>query len=469
MSRLPLSLLLLALLTALAALVPATAPASSKQVMTFEAPRELLSDADRDRTLDEIKALGVDRVRVLMKWGSVAPSADSPTRPAFDATDPGAYPQSGWGRYDNLMQAARARDIEVYVTLTGPAPRWATRGGRDADGLNRPSAKEFQAFATAAGRRYGEQVAIWSIWNEPNQPQFLQPQFSRGKAVSPGIYRALYQGAKRGLEASGNGNDTILLGETSPRGNRRIVAPLAFLRGTLCLSRSYKKSRRCGRLDTDGYAHHPYTTSSGPRFRPPNPDDVTIGVLSRLTTALDRAGRAGAAPRGLGLYLTEFGIQSAPDPIAVSLTQQAEYLAISERLAYLNKRVRTFSQYLMADDDPNAGGGRFGGFESGLRRADGRPKPAYDAFRTPLAVTDYGRSDVVWGLIRPVRGQPTRAVVQYRNPGAKAYRDLRPVQTNARGTFGFRTSSRSGRRYRIQWTAPDGTVFTGPPVRAYKR
>ena len=466
MSRLPMSLLLLAVLTALVAL-PAGASASSKQVMTFEAPRELLRDADRERTLDEIKALGVDRVRVLMYWSSIAPAPDSATKPAFDASDPAAYPQDNWARYDALMRDARSRGIEVYVTLTGSAPRWATKAKRD--NLTRPSAKEFEAFATAAGRRYGEQVAIWSIWNEPNQPQFLLPQFSRGKAVSPGIYRALYQGAQRGLRASGNGGDTILLGETSPRGNRRVVAPLAFLRGTLCLSRSYKKSRRCGRLDTDGYAHHPYTTSSGPRFRPPNPDDVTIGVLSRLTRALDRAGRARAVPRGLGVYLTEFGIQSRPDPIAVSLAQQAEYLAISERLAYLNKRVRTFSQYLMADDDPDAGGGRFGGFESGLRLADGRAKPAYDAFRTPLAVTDYGRSDVVWGLIRPVRGQPTRAVVQYRNPGAKAYRDLRPVQTNARGTFGFRTSSRSGRRYRIQWTAPDGTVFTGPPVRAYKR
>ena len=466
MSRLPMSLLLLAVLTALVAL-PAGASASSKQVMTFEAPRELLRDADRERTLDEIKALGVDRVRVLMYWSSIAPAADSAAKPAFDASDPAAYPQDNWARYDALMRDARARGIEVYVTLTGSAPRWATKAKRD--NLTRPSAREFEAFATAAGRRYGEQVAIWSIWNEPNQPQFLLPQFSRGKAVSPGIYRALYQGAQRGLRASGNGGDTILLGETSPRGNRRVVAPLAFLRGTLCLSRSYKKSRRCGRLDTDGYAHHPYTTSSGPRFRPPNPDDVTIGVLSRLTRALDRAGRARAVPRGLGVYLTEFGIQSRPDPIAVSLAQQAEYLAISERLAYLNKRVRTFSQYLMADDDPDAGGGRFGGFESGLRLADGRAKPAYDAFRTPLAVTDYGRSDVVWGLIRPVRGQPTSAVVQVRDRGAKAFRDLRTVKTNARGTFGFRTRSRSGRRYRIRWTAQDGTVFNGPPIRAYKR
>lgn len=466
MFRLPKSLLLLLAVIAPLAIAPASASASSKQVMTFEAPRELLSDADRDRTLDQIKAFGVDRVRILMYWSSVAPASDSKTRPDFDATDPGAYPASGWGRYDNLMQAARERGIEVYVTLTGPAPRWATR--RKRDNLTDPSAREFEAFATAAGRRYGEQVAIWSIWNEPNQPQFLKPQFRRGKAASPAIYRRLYQGGRRGLVASGNGGDTILLGETSPRGNSRVVAPLAFLRGTLCLSRSYKRSRRCAPIATSGYAHHPYTTSTGPGFRPPNPDDVTIGVLSRLIRALDRAAKARAVPRGLGIYLTEFGIQSAPDPIAVSQAQQAEFLAMSERLARLNKRVRTFSQYLMSDDDPNAGGERYGGFESGLRRHDGRPKPAYDGFRTPLVVTDYGRSDVGWGLVRPARGTQTTVVVQYRNRGAKAYRNLETVRTNSRGAFAFKTRSSRGRRYRVRWTAPDGTVFTGPAIRAYR-
>jgi len=433
--------------------------------MTFEANRELLSDGARDRTLDEIRAFGVKRVRVLMYWERVAPDSDSRTRPDFDAANPDAYPGAGWAPYDNLVAAAEQRGIEVYVTLTGPGPRWATK--RKRDNLTDPSAKEFGLFAEAAGRRYADRVNIWSIWNEPNQPQFLKPQFKKRKAASPRIYRQLYRSAHKGLERSGNGDDTILMGETSPRGNARIVAPLAFLRGTFCLSSRYKKSRRCGRLDTDGYAHHPYSRSTGPRTRESDRDDVTMSGISRLVRALDRAGRAKAAPRGLGVYLTEFGTQSSPDPRAVSLTQQAEYNAISERLAYLNKRVKTFSQYLMSDDDPGAGGEKFGGFESGLRRFDGRPKPAYDAFRTPLAVQDYGRSDVAWGLVRPATGQ-TSVEILYRNRGAKEYRSLRTIQTTTAGIFSFKTRSRSGRRYKVRWSAPDGTVFEGPPVRAYR-
>ncbi len=463
MFRFPLLILLVVLLA-----LPATASASSSQVMTFEAPRELTggnADATRDATLDEIRAFGVRRVRVLMYWGSIAPEPDSATKPAFDATDPGAYPAASWAPYDRLLDSAAARGIEVYMTLTGPGPRWATKS-RKRPYVSTPNAQEFGAFATAAGKRYGDRVAIWSIWNEPNQPQFLMPQFRNGKAASPRRYRALYKAAHAGLTASGNGDDTILMGETSPRGNRRIVAPLAFLRGTLCLSKSYKRSRSCGALDTDGYAHHPYTTAAGPTFSPPK-DDVTIGVLGRLVRALDRAARAGAVPRRLGLYLTEFGIQSSPDPTAVPLSRQAEYLAISERLAFLNPRVVAFSQYLMSDDDPGSGGERYGGFESGLRRFDGRTKPAYDGFRTPLAVLDYGSSDVGWGLIRPAGGA-TSVEVQYRNRGSRDYKTLKTAQTNAAGQFAFRTRSRSGRRYRVIWTAPDGTVFTGPPIRAYK-
>ena len=68
--------------------------------------------------------------------------------------------------------------------------------------------------------------------------------------------------------------------------------PLAFLRGMTCLNSKYKKTRSCARLDADGYAHHAYTTRIGPRFVPSDKDDVTIGVLDRLVTALDKAGRA---------------------------------------------------------------------------------------------------------------------------------------------------------------------------------
>ena len=459
--RLSLTLALVVLLA-----LPAAASASSTQSMTFEAPRELLDPGTRDHTLDEIRAFGVDRVRVLVYWQNYAPAPKSRTRPTFDASDPAAYPAGVWDQLDGLFAAAAARGVSVQLTLTGPVPKWATAKKRD--NLTKPSPKEFQAFATAVGRRYGDKVSQWSIWNEPNHPQFLLPQFVKKKAKSPRIYRTLYLAGQRGLAASGNGGDALLFGETAPRGTPRVVAPLAFLRGALCLDKSYKRKGKCKRITAGGFAHHAYTTRVGPRFRPPDADDVTIGVLSRLTTALNRAGKAGAITRGLGIYLTEFGIQSTPDPLGVSLTQQAEYNAIAEHMAFVNTRVRSFSQYLLGDDKPRKARSRverYGGFESGLRRANGKAKPSYDAFRLPLAAEAYGPSDVLWGRVRPSATKTQVTILASRRKG-KPFKPLRTVQTNTRGVYGLRAKHHDKQRYRVQWTAPDGKVWRGPPIRA---
>ncbi len=187
-------LLTLPLLAALCA--PAAASASPRQTVTFEAPRELLSASTRAATLDQITSFGVTRVRQLVYWRDYAPDPDSRTRPNFDASDPNAYPADKWDNLDGLVSAAKAHGVAVTLTLTGPVPRWATRDKRD--GLAYPDAKEFGAFATAIGRRYGDAIDTWSIWNEPNQPQFLMPQYRNGKPYSPKLYRKLYQKAYAG-------------------------------------------------------------------------------------------------------------------------------------------------------------------------------------------------------------------------------------------------------------------------------
>jgi hypothetical protein len=456
-------LLILALLALLA--VPAAAQASPRQVMTFEAPAELYDDARRDATLDEIRAFGVTQVRQLVYWQTFAPGPNRRRKPRFNASDPDSYP--ALARVDRLIAAAEQRGIKVILTPTGPVPRWAT--ARKKGNLDRPSPKQFGQFVTALARRYGAQVDTWSIWNEPNQPQFLMPQYRKGRPYSPGHYRKLYQAAYRAIRGvRENRRDKILIGETSPRGNENIVHPLTFLRGMACLNDRYRKTRSCARLRTDGYAHHAYTTRIGPRFVPSDKNDVTIGVLDRLVNALDRAGRAGGLPRRLKIYLTEFGIQSEPDRISgVSYERQPAYYAIAEHMAYVNPRVALFSQYLMRDDAPREEGYRFRGFESGLRRFGGERKPAYRAFPNPLAVERYGRTDVLWGLIRPQSGV-TRVTIEVRRPGKRNWRVLRRLNTTSRGVYGLRSRHRNGQAYRVRWTSKAGKAYTGPAIQGYK-
>ena len=432
--------------------------------VTFEAPRDLGNPAARDSALEQIGSLGARSLRVIVYWNDVAPARDSAARPGGDLTDPAAY---DWSRYDPILAAAKDRGWSVLVTITGPVPMWATSTKKDH--VTRPGARDFQAFVTALGKHYGSQVNLWSVWNEPNHPDFLQPQYStKGhRPVSPGIYRNLFLAAWRGLRASGNGTDRLLMGETAPTGTGKVVAPLTFLRGALCLSSSYRKRKGCSNLPADGYAHHAYTTRLGPVYKPKGPNDVTIGVLSRLVRALDRAGAAGAVKRGLGLYLTEFGIQTNPpdDIYGVPLARQAEYYAISERLAWRTSRVRSFSQYLLTDDNADELGG-FGGFESGLRFADGRIKtPGYEGFRLPLAAVRTSRGVTLWGRVRPATAATTVEVL-YADKG-KGFRPLRTKKTDRHGVWTFRATYRKGRRWRARWRAADGTTFTGPPIRSY--
>jgi hypothetical protein len=453
-------------LVAVALAAPA-AHASRSQTLTFEAPRDLLDPAARDSALNEIAGLGARSLRVVLYWHRVAPGHDSSVRPAFDATDPAAY---DWGEYRPLLAAAKERGWPVLLTVSGPVPRWATNGARD--NVTRPSPSEFRKFVIAVARRFGDSVATWSIWNEPNHPQFLAPQYdSRHRPVAPGVYRGLFRAAQSGLREAGLSTAPILMGETAPRGTGKAVAPLTFLRDALCLDSRYRRKSKCAKLMIDGYAHHAYTTRAGPFYRPGQPNDVTIGVLSRLTRALDRAAQAQAIPARLPVYLTEFGIQSTPDPIfGVSLAQQAEYRSISERIAYENPRVKAFSQYLLRDDLPVVGASssaRFGGFESGLRRADGRAKPALDGFRLPLAAIRNGSHVSLWGMVRPASGG--QAAVLEVADGGKGFRKLATVATDSRGYWSKRTTYRSGRRWRVRWTAPDGTVRVGPATRAYRR
>ena len=458
-------LLIIALLGLLAA--PAAAQASPRQVMSFEAPAELLDYSRVDATLAEIRAFGVTQVRQLVYWQEFAPRPRSKRKPRhFNAANPASYPAGTWDRLDLLMARAQQHGVDVMLTPTGPVPKWATKYRKD--NVTRPNAKQFGQFVKALARRYGDQVRMWSIWNEPNQPQFLMPQWKKHKAVSPGLYRGLYRAAYTAIRSvKANRRDKILIGETSPRGNVHIVHPITFLQGIACLNSHYRKTRKCGRLKADGYAHHAYTTRSGPHFIPPDKRDVTIGVLGRLVRALDRVARAGGVPKRLKIYLTEFGIQSFPDKISgVSYARQPAYYAIAEHIAYVNSRVALFSQYLMRDDAPRRSGYRYRGFESGLRRHNGKAKPAYKAFANPLAAERYGNRDVLWGRIRP-ETDAVKVTIQVKRKGERKWAKLRKLTTTSRGVYGFSTTHRKGQQFRVRWTDSAHHRHTGPPIRSY--
>ena len=207
---------LLATLVALVTCAASAAPsyASHSQANFFEASSIVLG-AKRQAALAQMQALGVTAIRVELYWGHVAPGASRATKPAFDATNPASY---NWEPYDWLVREAAARKWQVLLTLTSPVPRWAT-SDRKAQYVTRPHPRDFEEFMTAVARHFGGEVSLYSIWNEPNHPAFLRPQWNaNGTPASPKVYRGLFQAALAGLHAAGLAHPQVLFGETAPTG-----------------------------------------------------------------------------------------------------------------------------------------------------------------------------------------------------------------------------------------------------------
>jgi hypothetical protein len=448
--------------------------ASHGESVYFEANSELINPATRASAFAQLQHLGVKALRVELYWREVAPAANSSRKPGFDATNPINY---NWSQYDPLILEAQRLHWQVLLTVTSPVPKWATSTHRDA--VTRPNALDFEQFMMALGRHYGSLVGLWAIWNEPNHPAFLQPQFdSHGQPASPRIYRALFQAGYNGLKAAGIASPKVLLGETAPTGSDSVsrregplhdVAPLAFLRSALCLNTHYRKSGSCGSLPAFGYAHHAYTTAAGPSYRPPGADNVMIGVLSRLSRALDLAARAHAIRAGMPIFLTEFGVQSKPNRfLGVSVAKQAEFDAIAEHIAWSNPRVAAFSQYLLRDDPLGGAPGSsvHGGvvrFQTGLEYVSGKAKPLYFGWSVPLTASKHGNSVSLWGLVRPTLG-PTSVTVLVQPRGSHRWRVLGSVHTGAFGEWALRSGSATA--WRVRWSSPAGVKYEGPPIHA---
>ncbi|HKP90409.1 MAG TPA: hypothetical protein VJT75_10600, partial [Thermoleophilaceae bacterium] len=323
---------------------------------------------DRERAFEDVRRLGVTWVRMNVLWGRTS------GRSRTERTPP-ARPRYDFVSYDLAVAAARRHGLRVELTLTGPAPAWATADGRY--GHLRPDARAFGHFAGVVARHFRRTVARYSIWNEPNFDEFLTPL-----SESPAIYRRLYERALPAIKRV-NPRAQVLIGETAPYGIRgRVMPPLAFLRAVACARSDYAPARRCPELRADGYAHHPYQFETPPERTEPGADTAQIGSLDRLTSALDRLAGAGllATPSGapLPVYLTEFGYFRRGGR-ALSEARRADYLPRAYAVAARRyPRVRQLLQYQLAS--PPAG--YFGShFNTGLIGREGARTPAFGALR----------------------------------------------------------------------------------------
>lgn len=470
---------------AVVALPAATASASRTQLSVFQDDDQLVlsGSSARERGLDDIQLLGADTVHSVVFWNKVAPAPLSRRRPSFDGSDPAAYPPELWDAYDDLVRGATARGLDLILSPSSPMPAWASGcgGSLKLRKTCRPNTTQFRRFVQAVGTRYsGEysdenqnqavlpRVSRWSVWNEPNQGGWLQPQYARvgGKVVpqSPAMYRELVRAAVKGLRASGHSRDDILFGETAPLGrvtgpmSTRPIPPGDFLRGVLCIGREAAAQGCTGsfaRLPVTGVSHHPYTRGGS---RPPTTkglkDEITISSVSRLKSLLSQAASRGRIRGGLPIFYTEYGFQTNPPDrtFGVSPDKQAAYINQSDWIVFADRQVRSVAQYELRDEPALAA------FQTGLRFVDGRAKPAFAAYRLPIWVTRGGSGSVrVWGQVRPADDGALESVEIQGSPDGDAWTTAATADTtNVKGFIQATVPTDGNRFWRLSWTPKDG-------------
>ncbi|HVL94583.1 MAG TPA: hypothetical protein VM266_01850 [Solirubrobacteraceae bacterium] len=161
---------LAALLTLLAlACAPATAGAAGLETVLQDDAQLLHRPEDQlRRSLQEMKALGVDRIRVTAGWSVLTRDPDAKARPAFDATNPAAYEQERWRNLDRLVVLAREYGFKTMIDIAFWAPHWASQDAPGQRGRTEVDAEAFAQFTAAVARRYSGTFVIPRTSHHPS-------------------------------------------------------------------------------------------------------------------------------------------------------------------------------------------------------------------------------------------------------------------------------------------------------------
>ena len=321
---------------------------------------DVVSADPRDRrcTLASMVASGVRLVRTSFLWSQVE-------------RGPGRFDLRFYDRY--VEQLARYRIGVIPVLFSTPRRYSVAPAARHPDRLQPRRNGDFAAFAGALARRYGRRgsfwrshrriprvpIRSWQIWNEPNLSFYWAPRPS-----APGYARMLAAAARQIRRADRRAE--IVAGGMP---ESRFGPPVArYLRDLY---------RAGGRPWFDAVAVHAYArTVAG-----------SVAIARRARAVMDAHG-----DRRARLWITEFGWASAGPrhPFRAGERGQAARTrgALRElwrRRGQLRLRGAVYSFWR----DPPRYRSDFWGLHVGLRRRDGRAKPAARAFRR--TVLELGR------------------------------------------------------------------------------
>ncbi|WP_435768493.1 cellulase family glycosylhydrolase [Nocardioides sp. SYSU DS0651] len=293
--------------------------------------------------MDRLAEAGAGWVRVDVGWATLQPRG------------PGAFDQWYVDLIDAVLAGARERGLRVILDLW-LTPPWASATGS----LHAPpdDAADYAAAIGRAAQRWGDDVAAWEVWNEPNFDTFFA-------GADPATY-------------------TRLLCAAYPAVKRHDDSPVLF--GGLMYNDDawLEEAYAAGAGDCfDALATHPYVGPSDAA-----PDTPSVGAVWRLThTPAVRAVMERWGDADKQIWITELGWSSGPDnrgnpwDRSVSPRTQARFLAQAVELVRAEyPYVGPIIWYRDIDGPTDAYQDGFG-----LLHPDLRAKPAMRAFAAAAA------------------------------------------------------------------------------------
>ena len=294
------------------------------------------------------------------------------------------------GQLDRLIPTAQSNGVQPFFNVTHSSP-WVFSSA--------DNRAQFASFLQLLARTY-PQISQYVIGNEPNVTYFWRPQFNDDDSPrAPGDFVDLLARSYDALKGV-NPNIQVAAGGLDARGNDNPDAPSNIsnspVRFIAYMGQVYRASGR-NRPLFDALSFHPYPQSAkDPYTRSYAWPNAGVADLDRLKQAVWDAFHATAQPTfedGLRFNLDETGWQTAAPPdhaFAYSgaennqTTDEATQAQIyGDLIKYLacDPSVQDVLFYRLIDESDLAR------WQSGVLRADGSYKQAYDAVRQTMSQT----------------------------------------------------------------------------------
>lgn len=256
------------------------------------------SQADIDKTLDELQATGVNTVRVLVPWAGVEPIA-------------GTY---DWSQVDAIVNAAAARNMAVLGVLNS-TPYYATQSGTPPISGAPADPAQYAAFASLAAARYAGKISAYEIWNEPNSAQYFQ---TSGDAAA--AYTAILKAGYTAIKAADPNAEVVggVVGSVVDFGNITIN-PVTFINDL------YADGAK-GYFDALSFHPYHFTTPFSQQAGIPNtPLEQLIAIRQLMIDNGDSS---------LRIWATEYGLPSALGGEAQQAQFVSDFLNAWSKLSY---------------------------------------------------------------------------------------------------------------------------------------